>query len=214
MDKAVKISIITGVLIASLSVAYYLVIFLPSKGSTTTDEMSVIAQSPVVSEEPVVVEKVPSERALEAAVYFYNNISKERQEKMRATWGGGSEDSRDAMRGFAFMLDDRKETLVEVEQMIEDYKAKKGQGGTSTTYTSPSISQEISGTESLSERLKQQRTQQCQTDMAKYNSCLAEYNSKLAEYNACQTGNNDPSKMFKSYCSKPFSSCFKPICAY
>ena len=31
MDKAVKISIIAGVLIVSLSIAYYLVIFLPKK---------------------------------------------------------------------------------------------------------------------------------------------------------------------------------------
>jgi len=64
-------------------------------------------------------------------------------------------------------------------------------------------------TNSEIDNLIKQQEEECQRDIAEYNSCLAEYNTEMAEYNSCLNGGS-----FSSFCSKPFNFCRKPICSY
>jgi len=69
--------------------------------------------------------------------------------------------------------------------------------------------------ESLTEKFKREQQQRCQEEINKYNICMNEYNSEMGEYNACLSEVNDPNHWrYGLRCNKPFSSCYKPICAY
>ncbi|QQS61633.1 MAG: hypothetical protein IPN70_01735 [Candidatus Moraniibacteriota bacterium] len=154
----------------------------------------------------------PSDRALKASLFWYNNIPKERQDKMKQTWGGGSDDHYVAVKNFAIALDTKREWLIDVELIIEEYKSKQNtsytQPSTKNPKTIPSNENSNSELDDMIQESERKKTEKCQRDLAEYNACLTEYNAEMAEYNACLNQDN-PYK----YCSKPFGSfCVKPFC--
>lgn len=154
----------------------------------------------------------PTERALTASTSFLNDlVSKIKEEDknqflMKYSYNTGSYPL--AIRIFALELDNNLQQLINVEQTLEKLKnAKETSASNSHAYQAPSTSNDEDSLEIYLKQSEQKRAQECQEDIAKYNTCLAKYNTDLAEYNACLNEGD-------SYCRRPFEMCIKPYCSY
>jgi len=68
---------------------------------------------------------MPTDRALKASAFLYDNVSKERQEKAIRNLGEGSTNYLLAIRNFALALDESQESLATLEAQIEKDKINK-----------------------------------------------------------------------------------------
>jgi len=155
----------------------------------------------------------PSERALTVATsVYYDFVSKYKQidkDSFLQKYSFGTGNEKLAIRQYAVWLDNDMQQLIVVEHTLNDLKAKNA------VPTQAPQSNNYQSSESSLDKLMREQQQDCQQDLAKYSSCIAEYNTKLAEYNACLSEASDPNSWrHSSFCSKPFKSCFKPVCAY
>jgi len=126
-DKVVKSSIIIGVLIISLSVAYYFVVFLPQKEKLEIQQQirekeEKIAIEEIVKKEAAIKEIQPSERALKAVAYALGSASKTQLNEFTEKFGNGTNDKYVAMRNMALSLDQKPEMLADLENLIEKGK--------------------------------------------------------------------------------------------
>lgn len=160
------------------------------------------------------VEAPPSDRALKAVAYLYLQLSKTDEGKNNFIEKYSSSDSslQSALRNCAYSLDYRPELLA----LAEAYMSK---GNSSQTQIQmPIMTNQIpSVTSNQNPRdYNQERQQECQIELSKYNSCTSEYNVKLSEYNTCLSEKNDPNsyRYYGGMCFKPTNLCFKPLCAY
>jgi len=166
----------------------------------------------------------PSERALSAATNAYWIILKldNGKKEFYKKYSFGKENLRFALKKYALELDKNLDKLIMVESIINMGKANKTNNDYNSINTQSDLTntsdEQLFGTqstESALDKFNQERKQECQQDLNKYNVCLSEYNSKMAEYNICLSESSDPSSWrHGSYCSKPFNFCYKPICAY
>lgn len=162
----------------------------------------------------------PSEEALEIATKAYLEFVVESEKNKKDffdKYSRGRENLTCAIRFYALRLENDKEQMVYVKELLNKVKNKKSSNTTinmpSTTNTPAPNSN--SGGESILDKLNRERDQKCQEDMAEYNSCLNEYNTELAEYNACLSETSDPNSWrYNGFCSKPYNHCLKPYCAY
>jgi len=125
LDKITKASIIVGILIMSLSVAYYFVVFLPQKEKLEIEqqikekeEKEKIAIEEIAKKETKIKEVQPSERALKAVAYALGSASKTQLKEFIEKFGNGTNDKYVAMRNMALSLDQKPEMLADIENLI------------------------------------------------------------------------------------------------
>lgn len=214
MDKALRNTIIAGIIIIALSVAYYLVIFLPHSANNKTNA-SKEATSEIIKSDSS--QQQPSERAFSAAAKIYAKfISKTDEGKgtFFEKYSSGQENIQLAIHNYALFLDSDNEKLNLAEKVASDNNSSNPPIFTPIAPVSPAqVPQTFQANdgESPMEKYERESAQQCQKDLAKYNACLSEYNAKMTEYSTCISQSTNPSS---SYCFKPSNYCFKPLCAY
>jgi len=206
MDKSLKYTIIVGIIIISLSAAYYLVIFLPHSANNKNDVNKKAGNETLKSG----INKQPSERALSAAtdLYFkYISKSEDGKKTFFEKYSSGNDDFQLAIRNYALFLDGDTEKLVIIEELLSN------SNGNNVPNIAPVAPIQVPQTfqvdgESAMDKYERESKEQCQKDLATYTACMIEYNAKMTEYNACI------SNSYGGYCYKPSNFCFKPLCAY
>jgi hypothetical protein len=212
MDKSLRNAIIVGITIVALSIAYYLVIFLPKSEKNNTKQAAISEE--VKSND----EQKPSERALSAAagvyVKFISN-SENNKKVFFEKYSSKEENVKLAIQNYALFLDGNIDTLVLTENTLAENDSKSSSNDKVFVPLQTPQSYEVDNTESALEKFNRESEQKCQKDINEYNSCMIEYNSKMTEYNACISESSNPkSYRYNGYCYKPSNFCYKPICAY
>lgn len=214
MDKVLRNTIIAGIIIIALSVAYYLVIFLPHSANNKTNA-SKEATSEIIKSDSS--SQQPSERALTAAVKIYTKFISKNDEGKKTffeKYSSGQENIQLAIRNYALFLDGDNDKLNLAEKFASDNNVNNAPSIAPVAPVSPAqVPQtlQVNDGESPMEKYERESAQQCQKDLATYSACLSEYNAKMTEYSTCISQSTNPSS---SFCFKPSNYCFKPLCAY
>lgn len=204
LNNLFKITGILGIIVVSLSLLFYLVIFPYQKEQKKIEyekrynqaKMDCNAEAKkLTNEEPI--DEDPTDNQTRS---FYDI-------KYMLCLRGKGIDNQQILNDNTVTKADESRTIIEPEE----YEDRDNSETPMPTLQAP-IPQ---STESMMDEFDREREQECQNNLNEYNACLSEYNSKMAEYNSCLTESSNPNSWrHGSYCSKPFNFCYKPICAY